>query len=168
MIFCPKTLCIAMPSIPLVPIRGRVTRFLLLAGIPNMHALLRDHEELVQFVAMDSEHLVQSGDLVIGSRGQAEPKVDHASVRQTAAEDQLTEVTVIGDDDPLLAMGNPEDLRISQGMGIIVGNGGNVMVLPSEGSGRCGPGRDAARCSPSSSPLLPLRSIPLSQQCSAQ
>lgn len=68
---------------------------------------LGDNEELIQVLAVHAEYVPQSGDLVLGRSREAESEVDNASVGQPVAEDQLTEVPVIGDKNSLLAFRNP-------------------------------------------------------------
>jgi hypothetical protein len=66
-------------------------------------ASCRDDEKPIKTVCVRHEQSTQCSDLLIGSRIEGQPKVDHAPMRVSLAKDQVAEIAVIGDDDSVFS-----------------------------------------------------------------
>src|SRR5262249_47475265 len=70
------------------------------------------HQKLVEAVVVRHQQLAQPGDLLRGGSPIPEPKVDDAGMGQVLPENQLTEVTVVGDEDAPFRHCNLQDLMV--------------------------------------------------------
>lgn len=74
----------------------------------------RHNKELVELIDMMSEDIVQPFDCQIERHVCAEAQVDHAHVRASFPDDEITEVTIVGDQDAILGICDPQDFDIGQ------------------------------------------------------
>ena len=58
---------------------------------------------------MCGEETLQACNLLVSSCVEGEAKIDNAGMRKTLADDQVTEVSIVGDEDPTLSDGDSED-----------------------------------------------------------
>ena len=64
-----------------------------------------------------------------GLQGSAwQPKEDDASVGEALLEDELAEVVVCNNENPLLVSGDGKHIFIGKPMGVVAGDGGNIMA----------------------------------------
>ena len=91
-----------------------------------------DHELTGRkLITMILESLIQMLDLRL-QLGPRKPEKQHAGVGKTLVEDQLAEIPVRNDEDPLLLPGNRQDVLIRQSMGVIPRDGSNVVAKGSK------------------------------------
>ena len=80
-----------------------------------------------QLLSVLLQRLIQMLDFRL-QLGPGKPEKQHASVGKTLVEDQLAEIPVRNNEDPLLLPGNRQDVLIRQAMRVISGDGRNVVA----------------------------------------
>ncbi len=75
------------------------------------------------------EHLSKPGDLVSGSTIEREAEINDAGMGQSVAEDQLAEITIIGDEDTPLGLGKMQYLTVVDAARIVLDDGRDIMPL---------------------------------------
>lgn len=76
---------------------------------------------------MLGEHQFQTFELESGS-GSRHAEEDDAGVGMAVPHDELTEVSVVGDEDAPLTVGDGEDFFVRKGSGVLAGDGSDVMT----------------------------------------
>lgn len=89
-------------------------------------ALRRQDEQRIER-RIGGQEILERTDLGLSGAVQGEAKEDDASVRTALADHQFAKVFVVGDQDPLLAVGQGEDLFIRQTWGVVAADTGGVM-----------------------------------------
>lgn len=97
-----------------------------------------DDEELVELLAVGDEDFPEAGEFGLGRRRAEPTKPDDAGVGESQACDEFAEVLVVGQENPSLGAGDGEHLFVWERVGIVVSDGGHV-VMPLLRK----PGRDA-------------------------
>jgi hypothetical protein len=99
----------------------------------NANVSRRHNDKLAgrQLVRVFLQRLIQvlSLGLQLGPR---KPEKQDARVRKPLVKDQLSEIAVSNDEDPLLLSGNRQDVLIRQTMRVISGDGRNVVAKASK------------------------------------
>lgn len=93
--------------------------------------MLGDDEELIQFSTVGGKHIVES----FGANDEAcgvKVKVDHAGMRLAVDKNQLTEISIISDENPLLGDGDRENLSVLQIARMIGANAGDIVALAAQ------------------------------------
>ncbi len=72
------------------------------------------NEELVKLIDMVSENVVQPFDCQSERHVGSETQVDHTHVRASFPDDEFTKVTIVGDQDAILGVGDAQNIDIGQ------------------------------------------------------
>jgi len=104
--------------------RQRISRVCRIAA--NPHSMVGDDEELIQTIGILAEDVVEPTDFAF-QRFLTETNQDDATVGSVLPEYQLSEVPVIGDQDAPLSGRDGQNVIIGEGIGIVVGNGRDVV-----------------------------------------
>ena len=91
-----------------------------------------DSQEFAEIVLVRIEKPLETGDLLVGGRVKRKAEVDDARVAMMLAEDQIAEVSVIRDEDSVLAHGNGEHFIVREARRIVFTNSSRVMVQTAE------------------------------------
>ena len=89
-------------------------------------AVLGDYLELVELLGVVSENVLEPANLgrdVLVSQ----TKEDDPCVRKPLPDDQLAEISIIGDQDALLPVSDAQDLGIFDGAGVVSDNRSDIM-----------------------------------------
>ena len=81
---------------------------------------------------MRRQQAIETGDLLISGRIEWEPEVDHTSVRLSLSKDQVTEVTIVGDQDSALGDGDGQDFVVWQSGWVVLADSGRVISTADE------------------------------------
>ena len=100
-------------------------------GNPNVARCHNDELPGRQLLSVFLQRLIQVLDLGL-QRGARKSEKQHAGVGKTLVEDQLAEIPVRNDEDPLLPPGNRQDILIGKTMRVIARDSGNVMAEASK------------------------------------
>jgi hypothetical protein len=93
--------------------------------------VLSDDEELIQLVAVRGKHISKPftpNDKQCG----VETKIDHAGMWLTVDEDQLAEVSIISDENPLFGNGDSEHRAVFQVPRVIGADPGDIVALAAQ------------------------------------
>ena len=99
----------------------------------NTNVSRRHNNELAgrQLIGVGLERLIQMLDFGL-QLGSGKPEKQHAGVGKALVEDQLAEIAVGNDEDPLLLHGDRQDILVRQAMRMITRDRRNVMAKASE------------------------------------
>src|SRR5438067_12785561 len=107
---------------------GRLGLFALAGAWSPAHTdlSLGDDQEPVELRAVLSEDGGEPVELSLRALG-AQAEEEHPRLGEAAADNQLAEVAVVGDEDAPLTPGNRQHLLVAQARGIVVGDAGDVV-----------------------------------------
>jgi hypothetical protein len=96
-------------------------------SVPHPNRPERDDDEAIQPIGLISQHVVEPLDLRSQVRC-SEAKQEHASMRASESNDELTKVEIAGDQNSLLVVSNREDVLIRQTVRMLSTNAGRIMT----------------------------------------
>ena len=95
----------------------------------------REYQELIELGRVRGEEGLERPDLLLSRGVEGEAEEDDAGVGAASADDELAEVLVVGNQDPLLGSGEREHLLVGQSGGVVAADPGGVVAALGEERG---------------------------------
>lgn len=86
------------------------------------------HDKAVKLIGMEGKHVFEACDCDGKRRRWSKSQQDHTSMRLVLHEYQIAKIEIVRDQDPVLAIGDPENIYVCQAGGVLARNCRNVMT----------------------------------------